>query len=253
MTAKQNLDQALRVLNNTLGRGTPDKPALELDYYPASGGYVLTLPEKDGIPALPFKMARKYPAPLAFALEYAIEILRFAEKENKTPGNVPPAFANLIEKSRLVESDICDQDSGWFYQWSAAIEKAERAAFEAKETAPAFNPPTMANLPDTAAGIIVEMKKRFPKVALVTTWEADPSFVWDGDGPDPQEEGMTAHDVTVTARAIVNGEIVEGSAHLGGTYDDPDGSKCPEVHGYFPQMVCEAFEELGNQIELANI
>ena len=33
------------------------------------------------------------------------------------------AIARLLDYAERVESDICDQDTGWFYQFSSAIEK----------------------------------------------------------------------------------------------------------------------------------
>jgi len=34
---------------------------------------------------------------------------------------------NLMEYSRLVEQDITDQDTGWFYQFKAAIDGMSRS------------------------------------------------------------------------------------------------------------------------------
>lgn len=36
------------------------------------------------------------------------------------------ALDDLVEYSRRVATDICEQDTGWFYQWSSKIDKAER-------------------------------------------------------------------------------------------------------------------------------
>lgn len=64
-----------------------------------------------------------------------------------------------------------------------------------------------------------------------------------GTAPIRPEKGLEAYDVDVKATAIVNGEMVEGCASLGGSYfqaDEPIG----DVHGYLPQMLKEAAEEL---------
>lgn len=80
-------------------------------------------------------------------------------------------------------------------------------------------------------------------VHIAVTWEHDPYYSWDGDGPDPRDEGYYPNNVTVAAQAIVNGELVEGKSHLGGTYERP-GERDSDIGGYFPQMLQEALEEL---------
>jgi hypothetical protein len=82
-----------------------------------------------------------------------------------------------------------------------------------------------------------------PGLALNTTWEPDPYFSWNGDGPDPRENGYSPYDVKVTATIISNGLMFENSADLGGCYAQP-GEFCPEVHGYWNQMAEEAISEL---------
>jgi hypothetical protein len=78
-----------------------------------------------------------------------------------------------------------------------------------------------------------------PSIAFSVSRAADHYHSWDGDGPDPRDEGFDPCNVTVTARAIVRGQILEESAHLGGSYfrhDEPTG----DVHGYLLQMLEEA-------------
>lgn len=96
------------------------------------------------------------------------------------------------------------------------------------------------------AKILAGLKKVAPNIAITTEWEEDPNFVWDGDGPDPAEDGYVAYDVDVFARAIVDGETIEGRGSLGGTYARP-GEQDPDVSGYFAQMVEEALGELADQ------
>jgi hypothetical protein len=98
-----------------------------------------------------------------------------------------------------------------------------------------------------AAVILANLKKIAPDISFKTTWTPDPNFRWDGDGPDPAEEGYQAYDVDVFARAIVNGEIVEGRNSLGGSYSTP-GEHDPDIHGYLPQMLEEATAELQSQV-----
>lgn len=84
------------------------------------------------------------------------------------------------------------------------------------------------------------LKIAAPSIVISATKEIDNSFRWDGDGPDPVTQGLYPHDVTVTARAIVNGEIIEGNAYLGGSYFESDAKGVGDVHGYLNQMVDEA-------------
>jgi len=80
-------------------------------------------------------------------------------------------------------------------------------------------------------------------IAFTLCRTEDPSFRWDGDGPDPSKDGFLAYDVTVKARTIVEGEIMEACEYLGGSYykhDEPLG----DVHGYLPQMLEEAASKL---------
>ena len=84
-------------------------------------------------------------------------------------------------------------------------------------------------------------------VAITVSRTVDECFVWDGDGPDPIDEGFQAYDVDVVASTIRDGKLIEGRASLGGSYyqdDEPLG----EIHGYLPQMVEEAIEELDLEV-----
>ena len=93
--------------------------------------------------------------------------------------------------------------------------------------------------------IIAELATLAPLVHISTTWEEDPYFIWDGDAPDPSADGYLAHNVTVTAMRIEWGALREAESHLGGSYSQYRGPHCPDIHGYFPQMVEEALDELG--------
>ena len=82
-----------------------------------------------------------------------------------------------------------------------------------------------------------------PSISFSVSREIDENYRWDGDGEDPAENGFDAYTITVTARAIIDGQIVEGENSLGGSYfqdDEPTG----EIHGYLLQMLAEAAKDL---------
>ena len=98
-----------------------------------------------------------------------------------------------------------------------------------------------------AGDIFNDLRRIAPNLSFSTHWQEDPSYVWDGDGPDPADDGMVAYDVRVVARAIVDGVLAEGRQSLGGAYDYPD-KRDPDVHGYLPQMLEEAAQELAAKV-----
>ena len=99
----------------------------------------------------------------------------------------------------------------------------------------------------SAKAILMELKKIAPSIAFSVEHTVDRDYEWDGDGPDPREEGFDPYDVDVYATAIVDGDEVEGRASLGGTYDKPDDID-PDIGGYLPQMLQEAAEELASKV-----
>ncbi len=89
-----------------------------------------------------------------------------------------------------------------------------------------------------------------PEIAIETIWEHDEDGSFDREedwtkGEDPDD--WQCWQSEVRASAIVNGELVYGSAHMGGTWErfgtHPSISN-PEISGYEPQMTVEALEEL---------
>ncbi len=86
-----------------------------------------------------------------------------------------------------------------------------------------------------------------PSIALSLTRKIDPSYRWDGDGPDPVHDGFDAYDVTINARTIAAGVMFEGSAYLSGCYFRPD-EPTGEVHGYLLQMLDEAAQDLADSL-----
>lgn len=96
--------------------------------------------------------------------------------------------------------------------------------------------------------IYATLKKVAPNIRFSTDWTEDESYVWDGNpNDDPTEFGYVAYDVDIFATAIVNGEEVVGSSSLGGVYNKPQ-EKDSDVHGYLPQMLKEAAEEIEKEV-----
>jgi hypothetical protein len=96
----------------------------------------------------------------------------------------------------------------------------------------------------TPKGILSGLERIAPNVNVEVLWEEDPNFVWDGDGPDPADDGYVAYDVAVKAIALTEGEeAFEGASYLGGVYELP-GVEDPDIHGYFTGMLQEALYEL---------
>lgn len=104
--------------------------------------------------------------------------------------------------------------------------------------------------PWSAGEVFAEIMQIAPDIAFTVDREEDPNFEWDGDGPDPREEGYVPYDVFVRARAIVKGTIIEGNSNLGGVYDEP-GKPDMDIHGYLPQMLDDALDELLGQSPLS--
>ena len=86
-----------------------------------------------------------------------------------------------------------------------------------------------------------------PDVAVILKRERDDYYQWDGDGPDPCEDGFDPYDVMVKVVTIRNGRLFEGKDTLGGCYFKPD-EPFDEIHGYLPQMLEAALEELDQQL-----
>lgn len=96
-----------------------------------------------------------------------------------------------------------------------------------------------------------ELRKQLATVAsaihFAVEYELDSHCSWDGDGPSPRERGFSPYDVTVSATVIVNGEMLTGQAHLGNCWEKP-GKFDPDIHGYLPQMIDEALDDLSEAI-----
>ena len=95
-----------------------------------------------------------------------------------------------------------------------------------------------------------------PLVDIHTLWSRD----YDDSFSDPINkdwtEGLEAKDwkcwqSEIRASIVKNGELVSGSAYLGGTWEKTGGKphiSNPEISGYEPQMTEEALEELLSRI-----
>lgn len=92
-----------------------------------------------------------------------------------------------------------------------------------------------------------ELGKVAPGIAFEVKHTKDPSFQWDGDGPDPADKGFLAYDVDFYARMIVQGSLIEGASSLGGTYEKP-GEFDPDVGGYLVVNLEEALEDLADSL-----
>ncbi len=101
--------------------------------------------------------------------------------------------------------------------------------------------------PDPPDKIFHELKRLAPSIVFSVEHTEDPNFEWDGDGPDPAEDGYVAYDVEVRAMTIVDGEEIEGVNYLGGSYDKPH-EKDPDVHGYLPQMLDASLDDLMGEL-----
>lgn len=95
--------------------------------------------------------------------------------------------------------------------------------------------------------ILELLRKIAPNIVFSVLWTPDDDFEWNGDGPDPAENGLYAYDVDFSAKTIVDGNFVTGRSSLGGCYSKP-GEFDPDVHGYLVQNLLEASEELAVEL-----
>lgn len=96
----------------------------------------------------------------------------------------------------------------------------------------------------TAADVVfAELKRRAPLVALEVFAERDIHYVWDGEGPDPEDGKFFAHVVDFTATTVIDGDLYKGEVSLGGHYMN-EGDDPGEVGGYLVQKLMDAINEL---------
>lgn len=102
----------------------------------------------------------------------------------------------------------------------------------------------------TPAAIFKSLNQIAPAIAFDVKFQPDPSFRWDGDGPDPRDDGYEPYDVAVSARTVVGGELREGIEWMGGHYEKPKDARpgrTTDLGGYLPQMLEEAVADLTKQ------
>lgn len=95
--------------------------------------------------------------------------------------------------------------------------------------------------------ICAKLKELAPFVAFLVATSDDPDARWDGDGPNPEEEGWEPKQVDVIASTVYQGNVLTGEAHMCGHYVHPDHPDL-DLGGYLPQMLEEAANELAEQI-----
>lgn len=89
-----------------------------------------------------------------------------------------------------------------------------------------------------------------PRLCVSTTWEHDSDCKFREtfqNRPKERPENWQCWQSTVSARVIFFGELIEGCAYLGGTwekYGDHPHRTNPTISGYEPQKTEEALEEL---------
>jgi hypothetical protein len=103
-------------------------------------------------------------------------------------------------------------------------------------------------MPMTTEQVYAKLKELAPSVHFTASREFDDDEVWDGDGPDPVEDGFMPYTVEIEATTIIGGEAIEASAYLGSSYMKDD-EEIDDMHGYLPQKLEEAAEDLLKQIE----
>lgn len=100
--------------------------------------------------------------------------------------------------------------------------------------------------PYSAEEILEKLKALCPSVAFGIDRKEDEGYRWDGDGPDPRDEGYVPYVVKVEAVVVVAGELWHEYDHLGGSYMKPNELDL-DIHGYLPQMLYTVAENLSAQ------
>lgn len=100
----------------------------------------------------------------------------------------------------------------------------------------------------TETRIIAELQATRPDVVITVTREIDPYCVWDGDAPDPTDDGFEPYTVSVRATTVRNGRFFEGESTLGSSWYRPE-EPINDIHGYFRQMLDEALAELDSVLK----
>lgn len=86
-----------------------------------------------------------------------------------------------------------------------------------------------------------------PSIEFSVSWSPDHDGRWNEKEWGDQGE-VECFNVDVSARAIVRGKMLEGNGYLGGCWEVP-GDFDPDIHGYLPQMLQGAIDELLKALE----
>jgi len=105
----------------------------------------------------------------------------------------------------------------------------------------------------TRKKLLRELAIKSPHINIQVIYSIDEDIYQHWDGEQSTEEleaqGLTAYNVEVKATTICNGEMLEGNAYLGENWMKHP-NECEEIHGYFPQMLDEALQELYSIVEI---
>lgn len=89
------------------------------------------------------------------------------------------------------------------------------------------------------------LKRVAPLVAFSVTCERDDEYVWDGDGPEPDD--MFPVNVDVKATTIIDGELMEGFGYLIGHYVADENKDPGDIGGYLIGLLEDATKDLLDQ------
>ena len=92
--------------------------------------------------------------------------------------------------------------------------------------------------------LLKQLSARFPSIAFSASRQIDDYYRWDGDGDAPED--MSAYDVTVSASAVICGNLTTCETHVGGSYYE-DNEPIGDIHGYLPQMAEESVSQLADK------
>ena len=99
-----------------------------------------------------------------------------------------------------------------------------------------------------------------PSISITVMWtyDDDGAAEWDDLSSNPGDcfygtdrDDWVCWQTTTTASVIIDGEEIEGSDYLGGTWEKYDESPWvvnPDISGYFPDKARVALEELAKQL-----
>src|ERR1700678_3158363 len=111
-------------------------------------------------------------------------------------------------------------------------------------------PPPLTNLrfPMTPKQVLSHIAEIAPMIGITVNRTEDPYFEWDGEGPDPRDEGYHCYTVDVMATTIIGGKAIHGANSIAGVYEMPNKHD-PDINGYFLDMLIAALMNLKNNIE----